>query len=379
MPQLEYVPELFAHYWGVPLTQPSEIYFTWDELCKSAITVGRRNWNDVLQHGKCSVLEILWRLAMLRANLVEDHIGNLQPSNAFTVLDRSEKGAVSFFLGMCFTKLLVEKLFGVPWLLHLDVYRASLNPHLAFNTRPDFVGLDAHQQWIVVESKGRSWSLPNDTMEKAKLQTRSLRNINGQLPALKVAIGSHFSANGIMAKVWDPEEYDENAEDIEIDTERLVRAYYRPLVEYVRLLPSFPLLEGQVQNNRQDVELSGLDAKIAIDGDILVWYDSNNHFWDSIIATNVAVEDSVLSEVAAFKRDSVPELEAPGIIDLLLYEEPLEMEILPFDLDRQEKIKNLVEKQRSSDICQAIDGVKVELGESWSTEYMRRQPQDRKS
>jgi hypothetical protein len=57
---------------GDAFRQPSDLNFSWDELCKSAVTVGRRNWEDVLKHGTYSGLELLWRLAMVRANLVED-------------------------------------------------------------------------------------------------------------------------------------------------------------------------------------------------------------------------------------------------------------------------------------------------------------------
>ena len=103
---------------GPALTQVSEIQFTWDELIRAAVTVGRRNWTDVLQHGTYSVLEMLWRVAIVRANLVEEPDGRLSQSTAFIGLDPSEKGAVTYFLGLVFTKLIADKLFGVPWLLH---------------------------------------------------------------------------------------------------------------------------------------------------------------------------------------------------------------------------------------------------------------------
>jgi hypothetical protein len=399
MPKLKYAPESFGQYWGRRLTQPSYINFTWEELCKSAITVGRSSWKDVLLHGNFSAFEILWRFAMLRANLVEDKTGYLQPSKAFKALDPSEKGAVSFFLGMCFTKLIIEKLFGVSWLLHIDVYRSMLNPWLAFKSRPDFVGLDARQQWIVVESKGRSWSLPNKTMEKAKLQTRSLRNINGELPILKVAIGSYFSSNGINAKIWDPEEYDDNAEDIEIDSNQFARAYYRPLVEYIKLQSSFSPLDVYSQKDKQQTVLNVLDARVALDDEILAWYDKDNNFWDSIVAPKVGKRDSILTEVSALKRDmrqegesvrtSLPQpregTDAPmkprHDLDRQARGDKVseDKERIKLNLKRQEKIKELIENQRTSDIGTAIDGVKVELGDSWSSNHMRRQPQNRLS
>ena len=153
MPRLPYTPELFPPYAGTEFEKPGEVTFTWQELCRGAVTVGRRNWADVLKYGTYSILEALWRVAMIRANLMESPKGRLLPSRAFSALDPSEKGAVSYFLGLVITKILADKLFRVPWLLHLDVYRQELALDLASSEKPDFAGLDAMSAWLVLESK----------------------------------------------------------------------------------------------------------------------------------------------------------------------------------------------------------------------------------
>jgi hypothetical protein len=62
--------------------------------------------------------------------------------------------------------------------------------------------------WVIVEAKGRTGSgVPDDTMTKAKRQTRSLRNLNGQLPVLRTAVGVNLTTQ-LEARVWDPEEHD---------------------------------------------------------------------------------------------------------------------------------------------------------------------------
>lgn len=49
---------------------------------------------------------------------------------------------MNYFLGMTFCKLFAAKLLNTPWLLHLDVFRPTLNPVLSGRSRPDLVGLE---------------------------------------------------------------------------------------------------------------------------------------------------------------------------------------------------------------------------------------------
>ena len=327
MPKLTYNPEKFGFYMGAAFAQPSDLDFTWGELCKAAITVGRRNWEDVLKFGTYSGLDLLWRVAMVRANLREDpNTERLHRSDIFDALDRSEKGAVSYFLGMCFAKLALEKLFRVRWLLHLDVYQASLNGYLAFNTRPDFVGLDARQQWTVVEAKGRSWGMPDDTMTTAKQQTRSLRRINDQLPALRLAVGTGFFSEGVRTRIWDPDDYDDDAPDVPIDLEAFLKAYYRPLIEYAELLQSQPYTDAQTGRRRRSVELAGFDATLLIDEDIVASYEQDASFGQRAVVPKSATEDSILAEVATLKRAGEVLDDAVG-----------------------QRLEQLVDKRRSSD------------------------------
>jgi len=354
VPRLRYESEGFPAFMGVAFRQPSNLDFTWAELCKCAITVGRANWVDVMQNGRFSFFELTWRIAMLWANLQEDATGSLRPSDAFKRLDRSEKGAISYFLGMCFTKLLLEKLFGVPWLLHFDVYRNSLNGYLASNRRPDFVGLDARQQWAVVEAKGRSWSMPDYTMAAAKQQTRSLRNIDGQLPSLRTAVGVYFKG-GIAARIWDPDEYDDEAEDQPIDPDQFLRLYYEPLIVRTGLLQSRTRTQSSTQKLRRGVELEGLDATLLVDNDIIDAFQRERPLWHSVMATRLGGADSILAEIASLRAHLVAESRDEG----------------------RELLSQLIDKRRSMDIGQAADGVTVELGQSWSPGNMQRDPKDR--
>src|SRR5262249_32062087 len=157
--------------------------------------------------------------------------GTLRPSQAFRALDPSEKSGVSYFLGLALTKLLIERLFRVPWLLHLDVYRDLLNPSLAFPQKPDFVGMDPWFLWIVVESKGRTRRVPKSVLDIAKRQVLSLRTIGGQFPSLRIAVATYFAGARLGARMRDPDTPDPDGQDIDLTPEQLARAYYRPVVE----------------------------------------------------------------------------------------------------------------------------------------------------
>jgi len=332
---------------GVTFSAPSDIDFTWGELGKSALTVGRRR-NDIQKYGPFSAFELLWRLSMIWANLREDNsTGVLLPTEAFGALDPSEKGAISYFLGNVFTKLITEKLFGISWLLHFDVYRNSLKAVLAFNDRPDFVGLDPRQQWAVFESKGHRRAMRRDTMEKAKRQTRSLRRIDDQYPALRAAVGVWFSTSGgTNARIWDPRGYDDEAQDFPIDMDRFLRLYYETLLAHTDLMQMAPtIVDGRL---RRGIELQPFDAQLLVDDDIVSSYSRDISLGQTLITSKLSVEDSVLGVIALVEGTKQAEHGADDV----------------------ERLHILLEKRRSIDIGQAADGVTVLLGPTWRTDNM---------
>ncbi|MEK6323336.1 MAG: hypothetical protein AABN33_16975 [Acidobacteriota bacterium] len=358
MLRLPYQPEQFGRHLGPALTLGSEIRFSWSAVCRAALTVGRRNWPDVLAFGTYSVLECLWRLAMVRANLVEEASGRLRKSTAFVALDRSEKSAVSYFLGLVFTKLIAERLFGVSWLLHLDVYRQYLDPTLAFNERPDFVGTDTSGYWIVIESKGRSGGAPNDLLTKAKRQTRSLRRVAGELPILRVAVATYFSRNDLCARIRDPEDFDEGAPDVDIGPETFGRAYYRPLVELLGNLQHERKKDPRNGRSYIHAQLPGLDAAVALDEEVLKWYRSPEATWQQLL-NELPASPSVLAELEHRLALNDEERQRPGMF-----------------LD-DFRHRSLGTERLWEDLTIGHDGVFIELGTSWTTEYMRREPSER--
>lgn len=265
--EIRYTSQNFSPHLGNLFQGVNQLDFTVQELMWSAITVGRANFIDVLQHGVYSEYEILYRASILFANLALDG-NNLIKSSAYDHLDPSEKSAVSYFLGLTFSKLLSNRLLNIPWLLHIDVYRDQFERNgqaYGFGSsrvRPDLIGMDNRRRWVVMEAKGRTNRMENGVLTRAKNQTRNLRRIGIDYPNLRVALVSHFN-NGRLVVDWaDPEEYNDVYFDLETDNEEFLMNYYKLIFNILSTNDSTEFGE-YVTFTLKDINITlGLEKKI---------------------------------------------------------------------------------------------------------------------
>ncbi len=234
MPNLDYTAYGFPSNWGSQLNGPNSVDIQWSELVWAAITVGRRSWDDVIQYGSLSRLEIIYRSAILRANLSSSSQGGFTKTDAYKSLDPSEKSAVSYFFGLSFANLAAQRLLRIPWLVHLDRF-SDLPIRLRGNRRPDLIGKNYQGEWGVFEAKGRTNRVDQRTIQTAKEQTRMLRKIDGSDPSIRVASISHFSDDMLNLHLEDPDEIDPNAIDFEISggADQFLKYYYQPFVSLI--------------------------------------------------------------------------------------------------------------------------------------------------
>jgi hypothetical protein len=230
-----------------PRLQPGDrtLFFTRAALERSVATVGRRYITDVLQFGDLSILEIIWRTAMLLANVQKRSDDWIEWSPAYGGLDPSERGAVSYFVGMTFAKLMSERLLRVPWLLHLDLYRDNLDPTFYDGeTRPDLVGLTITGDWIAVEAKGGAGNLKSAGWTRAKEQLANLETVNGAAVHLRVAAVTFQRRQNRVPRLHvefrDPPS-DRRGFDLPVSPEQFVSDYYerirRLIGEEYQVLP----------------------------------------------------------------------------------------------------------------------------------------------
>ena len=78
---------------------------SWDALLWAAITIGRPSTYHVFRYGPPSFHEAIFRLSLIRMAVEQDWNDHLRRTNAFAALDPTEKGMVSYFLGMALCKL----------------------------------------------------------------------------------------------------------------------------------------------------------------------------------------------------------------------------------------------------------------------------------
>lgn len=209
---------------------------TWDDVLGAAVTVGRPNRQYVFQHGQASMYEALFRWSLVRMALEQSGPWGrrLQRTSAAKTLDPTEKGAVNYFLGMTFCKLFAEKLLNTPWLLHLDVFRPTLNAVLTRRSRPDLVGQEfGFGQWHAFECKGRISPPGEAVKKKAKAQAQRLVSINGTPCTLHVGAVTYLKGESLRFYWRDPPPEDEGGLNLQV-TDDAWGYYYRPIVELVR-------------------------------------------------------------------------------------------------------------------------------------------------
>lgn len=231
MPHLLYTANDFPVSLGHRLHGTHQLSVSWPEFVWAAITVGKSEAAHINRFGAFSAFEMLYRTAILYANLCEATTGRLCRSDAYAALDPSEKGAVSYFLGLTTAKLLAQRLLGVPWLMHLDVYRDHLVPVLQTKgkAKPDLIGLSQQREWVVLEAKGRSGARDEAALLRAKDQTQTLRSVRGDTPVLRIAHQSFFQADELCVEWRDPYEHDDDASELNISADEYLSGYYAPI------------------------------------------------------------------------------------------------------------------------------------------------------
>jgi hypothetical protein len=156
------------------------------DYIRSILTVG---FQDYAEFDKMHISLYAVRVGAMISTIPFLTFNNdLELSQAFSQLDRSEKTILNYWYGMTFTKIVAEQLFDVPWLANVDRMINSGIVNRQNNNRritPDLAGFSKNDttEWHVFEAKGRySRTLNKDELKHAKDQAKSLASINSNVP-----------------------------------------------------------------------------------------------------------------------------------------------------------------------------------------------------
>ncbi|HEX7855244.1 MAG TPA: hypothetical protein VF503_16275 [Sphingobium sp.] len=203
--RLPYTNEAFPS--GVLANGSSELTVTWDEILWAALTIGRPSVHHVFAHGAASFHEAIFRLSLVRMALEQygPTATRLRRTSAYKNLDPTEKGAISYFLGMTFCKVFSSRLLSTPWLLHLDVFKSTIPTSVLGRSRPDLFGQQTGSgDWLSFETKGRASKPSSADLAKAKAQAARLVSVNGSPCTLHVGSFAFFANDALHFHWIDP-------------------------------------------------------------------------------------------------------------------------------------------------------------------------------
>lgn len=202
---------------------------TWVDIVWAAITTGKPSHSSLLAHKWHSLADIIVRSHTIYANLRQES-KYLKRSSLYDALDPTEKGAVSYFLGMAMAKLFATKQFDVAWLFHVSQatrHGTTITFSKGTKSQPDLIGQTTNGEWVIIEAKGRTNGLDLSAVAKAKAQTGMISTINGSIPSLRIALQVYFDEM-LNVFIEDPIDTHEDAIAIDINYDDALYNYYAP-------------------------------------------------------------------------------------------------------------------------------------------------------
>ncbi len=253
----------------------SSIHFSQAELCWAALTVGRPN-KLVVKRFDGWEHEIRFRWNLVQMALRKTARGELEFSDLFNALDPTEKGAITYFLGMVFMKLCADKLLDIPWLVHYGWLKQKNSvAKLQGQSTPDMLGFsDQNSRWSVFEAKGTNSGFSAQKLREAKEQADHVISVNNNLCDLHIGGLLHRQGSALpICYTWeDPDDGKEEPVKL-ISTAETWRQYYS--------------LAWALFKRQQESELSALKVRGFDQGIVVSIHPETQKFLEKIFEGNV--------------------------------------------------------------------------------------------
>ena len=181
-----------------------ELEFTNKELLHAILTCGMPMQRLSQAYIDKRKMEIIYKIFLVETAL-ESEGDRLKKSPRTLYLDSSEKSVISYYLGMFFTKLLSQKLYGIDYLTHLNtIEKIQGDGYLDYFSgkwRPDMIGYKvADDSWSVWEAKGGS----NHRAPALKIgceQAGDIKTVNGKEPEPAAVCMTYYDHSYLTAVV----------------------------------------------------------------------------------------------------------------------------------------------------------------------------------
>lgn len=254
-----------------PLNKRQEILqFTNWELLHAIITCGMPILRDIPGEIERRRYELLYKIFLVETALEADGRA-LKKSDRMSYLDSTEKGMISYYLGMFFTKLISSKRFGVDLLIHFSLMQHSYGEDFFLfegMKRPDMIGLRlVDDAWSVWEAKGRTNNIQS-TFDYGYAQAREIAQINGRPPQMAAVCMTYYENNFLTARVRDPEPEDGGLH-LQWNRDLYYSAYYRQISQLfvgnngdIRCRQDHSVLEDGVAIELPLIPLTGEEEKL---------------------------------------------------------------------------------------------------------------------
>jgi hypothetical protein len=214
----------------------------------------------------------LHKIFALESIIEIDERGTLKLTDRYADLDQSEKGVLSYWLGMCVAKIVAYEILDVSWPVHLRRF-AKENP-VVMNSKksPDYVGSDSKNKWHIIEAKGFHPEPGLVHRGRWKEQVGSIDLISGKPPETRSYCLTRVKKKITIELVDPPGDKEKSNFDLAITPEQAQKFYYQP---YLDLFSAELKQMDSIDDNRMLYKSIGVDPlnktkySIAIERSIL--------------------------------------------------------------------------------------------------------------
>mgnify|MGYP001240524859 CR=1 FL=1 len=191
------------------------------DIARGYISIGKSHWNKRIKNIKTNGC---W--SEFYGNLEE--YPKLRITSEFEKLDSTDKGIISYKLGMGISKIIAEKYLNIPYIQNVDalINEGIINLTKGTNERGDLVGIDINKNWHVIEAKGRTSKLTSSIKIKAKTQVEKISKIDKKKPKTKSYCITHINKNRSEIFLNDPDGSTTNVVELEINDKMFIKNYY---------------------------------------------------------------------------------------------------------------------------------------------------------